>query len=69
MPEEEAQQQRDTRMKAAQIWDAKTCDSTNVDEVPESLKVAKYQTWVMGHDTMVSSSIRSSTAFQFVQRN
>lgn len=52
MPDGEAQQQRDERMKAMPIWDAKTWDGTHVDEVPGSLRDPKYQTWVMGHDTI-----------------
>jgi salicylate hydroxylase len=39
-------------MKAMPIWDAKTWDGTHVDEVPGSLRDPKYQTWVMGHDTI-----------------
>lgn len=52
MPDGEAQEQRDERMKAMPIWDAKTWDGTHVDEVPGSLRDPKYQTWVMGHDTI-----------------
>jgi salicylate hydroxylase len=52
MPDGEAQQQRDERMKAMPIWDANTWDGTHVDEVPKFLRDPKYQTWVMGHDTV-----------------
>ena len=52
MPDGEAQQQRDERMKATPIWDAKTWDGTHVDEIPGSLRDPKYQTWVMGYDTI-----------------
>jgi len=52
IPDGEAQQQRDERMKAMPIWDAKTWDGAHVDEVPGSLRDPKYQTWVMGHDTV-----------------
>jgi salicylate hydroxylase len=52
MPDGEAQQQRDERMKEMPIWDANTWDGTHVDEVPGSLRDPKYQTWVMGHDTI-----------------
>jgi salicylate hydroxylase len=52
MPDGEAKQQRDERMKAMPIWDANTWDGTHVDEVPGSLRDPMYQTWVMGHDTI-----------------
>jgi len=52
MPDGEAQRQRDERMKATPIWDASTWDGTHVDEVPGSMRDPKYQTWVMGHDTV-----------------
>jgi salicylate hydroxylase len=53
MPDGEAQQQRDSRMKAMPIWDAKSWDGTHVDEIPaQGLRDPKYQTWVMGHDTI-----------------
>jgi salicylate hydroxylase len=52
MPDGEAQQQRDERMKALPIWDTNTWDGTHVDEDPGSLRDPKYQTWVMGHDTI-----------------
>lgn len=52
MPDGEAQQQRDERMKAMPIWDAKTWNGTHVDEIPGSLRDLKYQTWVMGYDTI-----------------
>jgi hypothetical protein len=51
MPDGEAQQQRDERMKAMPIWDAKTWDGTHVDEIPGSLRDPKYQTWVISYDT------------------
>ena len=57
MPDGEAQQQRDERMKAMPIWDAKTWDGTHVDEVPGSLRDPNYQTWVMGHDTVAFVSL------------
>jgi salicylate hydroxylase len=52
MPDGEMQQQRDERMKAMSIRDAKTWDGAHIDEVPGSLRDPNYQTWVMGHDTM-----------------
>jgi salicylate hydroxylase len=60
MPDGEAQEQRDARMKAMPIWDAKTWDGSHVDEIPvQGLRDPKYQTWAMGHDTVafVSSFI------------
>jgi salicylate hydroxylase len=52
MPDGEAQQQRDERIKGMPIWDTKTWDGTHIDEVPRSLRDPKYQTWVMGHNTI-----------------
>lgn len=52
MPDGVAQQQRDERMKAVPIWDAKIWDGIHVDEIPGSLMDPKYQAWVMGHDTV-----------------
>jgi salicylate hydroxylase len=52
MPDGEAQQQRDERMRAMPIWDANTWDGTHVDEVLGSLRDPRYQTWVMGHNTI-----------------
>lgn len=34
------------------IWDAKTRGGTHVDEIPGSPRDPKYQTWVMGYDTI-----------------
>ncbi|KAI9745685.1 MAG: hypothetical protein M1818_001219 [Claussenomyces sp. TS43310] len=51
MSDGEAQQQRDERMKAMPIWDAKSWDGSHVDDVPGSMRDPTYQTWVMGHDT------------------
>ncbi|KAN0104053.1 FAD/NAD(P)-binding domain containing protein [Hyaloscypha variabilis] len=53
MPDGEAQQQRDERMKAMPIWDAKTWDGSYIDDVPGSLRDPNYQSWVMGHDTII----------------
>jgi salicylate hydroxylase len=38
LPDGEAQEQRDERMKAMPIWDAKTWDGAHVNEVPGSLR-------------------------------
>jgi salicylate hydroxylase len=53
MPDGEAQQQRDERMKAMPVWDAKTWDGSHIDDVPGSLRDPNYQSWVMGHDTII----------------
>ena len=52
MPDGEAQQQRDERMKAMPIWDAKTWNGTHADEIPGSLRDRKHQAWVMVYDTI-----------------
>ncbi|KAI9825138.1 MAG: hypothetical protein M1819_000596 [Sarea resinae] len=52
MPDGEAQKQRDERMRAMPIWDAANWDGSHIDDVPSSIRDPKYQTWVMGHDTV-----------------